>query len=336
MLDIVKSYTLYLNTRQANSGNSNNCTFIFTPAITLTNTMNRFVISTPFIEIPYSFSQVNVNNNVLGYTYVDNQGGGITFNRTITIPIGNYNINQLITQFIASLLTDIYIGKPTSTITTSSFLISYNSATGLTTFFILPTLGYTITITLKFSTSFVLGLMFGFNATNDVFGTAVKLTSPNKVNCNPITSIYLRSDSLKFQSNFEAVISPYENSDIIAKIPVTTLPNSIIYFRSEIKSIISNKELPSLNLYLSDNLSTTFTLDMSGLPYGVMIQIDEVQLKPTNAFQDKLGSGILAPPIDLIQQRDSILEELIIKKEKLEKEIQSSKENNRLEVDNLK
>jgi hypothetical protein len=276
---------------------------------------------------------VNANNNTLSYTYVDNQGGGHTLNRTITIPIGNYNINQLITQFITSLLTDIYIGIPTSTLSTSNFLISYNSATGLTTFYMAA--AFTITITLKFSTSFVLGLMFGFNATNVIFGTAVKLTSPNKVNCNPITSIYLRSDSLKFQSNFEAVISPYENSDIISKIPVTTLPNSIIYFRSEVKSMISNKELPSLNLYLSDNLSTTFTLDMSGLPYGIMIQIDEVQLKPTNAYQDKLGLGIMNPPTDLIQQRDSILEDLITKKEKLEKEIQSSKEKNRAEVENL-
>ena len=34
---------------------------------------------------------------------------------------------------------------------------------------------------------------------------------------NPITSVYIRSDTLKFQSNYEAIVQTYQNSDILAK-----------------------------------------------------------------------------------------------------------------------
>ena len=72
-MEIIKSYTLYFNTREANVGTSNNCTFIFTTPIVLTNTNNRFLISTPMIELPYSFSQVNDTNQNLPYTVILNQ-----------------------------------------------------------------------------------------------------------------------------------------------------------------------------------------------------------------------------------------------------------------------
>ena len=149
---------------------------------------------------------------------------------------------------------------------------------------------------------------------------------------NPITSVYILSESLKFQNNYEAIVQTYQNSDVVAKIPVTTLPNSIIYYRNESKSMISNKFLPSLNLYVSDNLSTSYTLDLQGVNYGISLQIDEVQLKPTNAYQDQIGAAIVAPPKQLIQQRDNLLRDLLTQKEQLEREIMERKEQNQTEV----
>ena len=149
---------------------------------------------------------------------------------------------------------------------------------------------------------------------------------------NPITSVYIRSDSLKFQNNYEAIVQTYQNSDVIAKVPITTLPNSIIYFRNDQKSMISNKFIPDLNLYVSDNLSTTYTLDMQGVNYGICIQFDEVQLKPTNAYKDSLGAPVLAPPQALIHERDRLLDDLLSQREKLEKEIEEQKRLNQQEV----
>ena len=330
-MDVIKQYTLYLNTREANSGTSNNCTWRFTTPIVLTNTNNRFVISTPMVELPYSFSQVNTTNYSLPYTYTDSTGVRNFSSTTMNIPEGNYNINQLQTQLISSLVADIAIHWVGSTIVATNFNFTYSPQTGFTTMS-MSGLAFTVTIVLKFSISYVLGIMNGFPQADQTFGTAVVLTSPNKVMCNPITSVYIRSDTLKFQNNFEAIVQTYQNSDIVAKIPVTTLPNSIIYYRNDQKSMISNKFLSDLNLYVSDNLSTSYTLDLQGVNYGIAIQIDEVSMKPNNSYQDKLDIGAPAPPKELIQERDNLLRDLLGQREKLEQEIAERKQANQAEV----
>jgi hypothetical protein len=332
-MEIIKSYSLYLNTREANVGNSNNCTFFLTTCpITLTNANNRFLISTPMIELPYSFSQVNTSNYNLPYTYTDTNGGGHTFtSTTMNIPIGNYNITQLQAQLVTSLVANIQLNLPGSTLTANNFVCTYLAQTGKTTMTMSSSgISYTVTITLQFSKAYVLGIMNGFPQVNQTFGTNIILVSPNKVMVNPITSVYLRSDTLKFQTNTEAVVALYANSDILAKIPVTTLPNSIIYYRNDYKALITNKEITELNLYVSDNLSTNFTLDMQGVNYGIMVQIDEVSIKPNNAYRDKVELAPLEMPHSLLEERDQLLRELINKKEKLEKEILDAKEANQM------
>ena len=324
-MEIIKTYSLYLNSRQATNGTPNNCTFVFSTPLSLTNSENRFLISTPMLELPYSFSQVNSTNNVLPYTYTDTNGSGHSYSSSITIPIGNYSITALQSQFVLSLITDIYVKIPTSTISTTNFVVTYSQQTGLTLFYIVG-LSYTVTIVLQFSQSYVLGIMFGFPQTNQTFGTAVKLTSPNKVQVNPITSVYLRSETLRFECNYEAVISPYTNSDVIAKVPVTTLPNSIIYYRNDQKYIISNKVLSDLNLYWSDNLSDKYFLDLQGVNYGINLLLEEVQLKPTNAYKDRLPEGIVQIPKSIKEQRDALVEELISEKERIQKELKELSE----------
>lgn len=330
-MNIVKSYCLYLNSREANNGTPDNCNFILTTPLTLSNSNNRFAISTPMIELPYSFSQVNNTNNALPYSYSDTRAGGHSYtDGVLIIPNGNYNINQLLTQLISSLILDIYIHIPSSTLSTNNFLFQYSSQTGLVTFYM--SAAYTVTITLKFSLSEVLGIMLGFSQTNETFGTAIKLTSKNKVMCNPITSVYLRSDSFKFRDNYEAVITSWNNSDIVAKIPINTLPNSIIYYRNDVKSIINNTSISIINLYLSDNLSITYSLNMNGVNYGCMLQIDEIEYKQTNAFKDKIEySSTPAVPKELLDERDEILKQLLIKKEKLEKEVEEKKKKKKVE-----
>jgi hypothetical protein len=279
------------------------------------------------IELPYSFSQVNSTNNALFYRYVDSTG--VTINTSVIIPTGNYNILNLNIQIIASLVSSLNAnGK---VITIDKFTFTYNSNTGLNTL-VMSGLAFTATITLKFAQSFVLGIMLGFPASDFSFGTALSLVSPNKVFCNPITAVYLRSETLKFQSNYEAIVDKYTNSDVLAKIPVTTLPNSIIYFRTQDKYLISNKFIPEINFYLSDNLSTTYQLDMQGLNYGINILIEEVQIKDFNSYKDKLDYGEIKMPKELVQKRDNLLTDLIKRKQELEDEIKSRKEGNKQET----
>jgi len=106
---------------------------------------------------------------------------------------------------------------------------------------------------------------------------------------------------------------------------VPTLPNSWIYYRSEIKQMLSNFEIAALNFYWSDNLDEAYFLDLNGLPYGLQVTVDEVQLKPTNEGRDKIAAATVALPQSLVQERDKVLDELIATKQRLEKEIEEAK-----------
>jgi hypothetical protein len=324
-MEIVKSYNLYLNSRQATSGGtSNNCTFNINPAITLSNRANRFMISIPFLEVPYSFNQLSAKYNTLGYTFTDGAG---TFNSTFTIAVGNYNITQAITAFIAAINKSILIQRPSWSLTAIS--LTYNSSTNYCTFIISAV---STSITLKFSSNYVMGLMFGFPPTDQIFSNLITLTSTQKVLVNPVNAIFLRSDTLKFGSAFEAVVSPYSQADILARVPVPTLPNSWIYYRSEIKQILSNFEIAALNFYWSDNLDEAYFLDLNGLPFGLQVTIDEVQLKPNNEGQDKIAMPTVALPQSLVQERDKVLDDLIATKKRLEKEIEEAKRKKKTET----
>jgi hypothetical protein len=318
-MEIIRSYNLYLNSRQANiGGNSNNVTFNCNPAITLSNRANRFLISIPYMEVPYSFNQLSASFNTLGYTFTDGTG---TYNDTLVFPVGNYNINQWLATFLDVLNKSIVTHRPSWSLT--ALQATYNPATGRVTF--VCTAAAT-TIVFKLSANYVIALMLGFPQANQTVSNTSFLTSINKVCANPVNAIFLRSDSLKFSSSYEAVVGPYQQADILARVPVPTLPNSWIYYRGEVKQMLSNTEISTINLYWSDNLDPQYILDLNGLPYGLQITIDEIQLKPTNAFQDQVGQATkIALPAPLVAERERTLKELNEMRAKLEADIEGAK-----------
>jgi hypothetical protein len=318
-MEIVKTYTLYLNSRQATiGGNSNNCTFNINPAITLSNRANRFLVSIPFLEVPYSFNQLSSVYNTLNFTFTDGSG---TFNSSLTLPVGNYNITNAISAFLAAINKAIVVNRPFWSFT--AITLAYNANTNYCTF-ILSAVG--TTITLRFSQNYVMALLFGFPQADQTFSNLSNLTSVNKVLANPVNAIFLRSDSLKFSYSFEAVVSSYQQADVLARIPVPTLPNSWIYYRNDGKQMLSNTEITSLNFYWSDNLNEAYFMDLNGLPFGLQIVFDEVQLKPNNAGQDLIDNPKVALPASLVQERDKVLEDLIQTKKKLEEDIRLARE----------
>jgi hypothetical protein len=171
----------------------------------------------------------------------------------------------------------------------------------------------------------VLAVCFGFPQTNQTFSSTA-LTSSNKINVNPVSAIYLRSDTLKFSTSFEAIVAPYTQADILVKIPVPTLPNTIIHYRGDQKQMLSNTEISSLNFYWTDNLDTGFNpIDLRGLNYGIYLTFSEVQIKETNEGKDKIGSAGVAVPQSLLDARDQAVLDLIETKKKLEKEVENAK-----------
>ena len=326
-MEIIKTYSLYLNSRFAtyqSSGNSNNITYNINPAITLSNNQNRFLVCCETCEIPYSFNQISSAYNTLQYTF-NNTVGSDTYNSSLIIPVGNYNVNNLISTFTSLLIADVNLKRPALSFTSANLAITYNSNTTLITFAVLGI--STISFTLKFSLNYVLAVCFGFPETNQTFSQSVILTSINKINVNPVSAIYLRSDTLKFSTSFEAIVAPYTQADILVKIPVPTLPNTIINYRGDQKQMLSNVEISSLNFYWTDNLDTGFNpIDLRGLNYGIYLTFSEVQIKPNNAGLDKLTAEGVGVPKSLIDSRDKLLQELLETKLKLEKEVADAQE----------
>ena len=107
-----ESFQIYLNSSNADNINNNSFSFSYIlPNLEIADG-NYIYLSVQYANIPYSFYNINSNNNVLNYTLN-------SVNYTITISPGNYNITQLITT-LKTLM--------------SGFTITYSSITIKITF----------------------------------------------------------------------------------------------------------------------------------------------------------------------------------------------------------
>ena len=105
-----ESFQIYLNSSNADIVSNNSYNFIL-PNLEIADG-NYIYLSVQYANIPYSFYNINLTNNILYYTLN-------SVNYTIAITPGNYNITQLIT-FLKSNM--------------SGFTITYNSMTNKITF----------------------------------------------------------------------------------------------------------------------------------------------------------------------------------------------------------
>jgi hypothetical protein len=259
-------------------------------------------------EIGYSFNQLNSDWVTLTISYNGTP-------KTLTFTIGNYNAPQLATELITQIVAS-GLG-----LLSTNFNIVYDSTRAKFSFQMVGT--GSNPMVLNFQNNVVLGTMFGGSTTTPLTFTTTAVYSPNKINVNPITSIFIRSNSITTSTSYEQVNTPFKVSNILAKIPVPLLPNSIIYFRNDFSTeLITNMTISNLNLFVSDNLSNN-VLDLSGVNYGLQIVIDEI-VNPDLFKQptDKISTA--NPTESLVSQRDQILNELMAKKMKLATQVKNN------------
>lgn len=304
-MNVIKTYQLYLNTKSADQGSSSNCTFIVNPPLVVSHTNNRFLMGVKMAEVPYSFNQLNSEWVNLSISYNGTP-------RNITLTQGNYNANQLSTELITQIVAS-GLG-----LLSTNFNITYDATRAKYTFQMVGTGANPMV--LNFASNAVLGTMFGM-PTNLTF-TTTAVISTNKINVNPVTSIYIRSNTIKTAATYEEINTPFKTSNILAKIPVPLLPNSIIYFRNDFSTeLIANQTIDTINLFVTDNLSNN-TLDMSGVNYGVMLVVEEIIL-PEAQETDKVAT--VGANDSLTAQRDTLLNELMAKKLRLQAELNAKK-----------
>ena len=284
MADIyVEQKIVILDSKNAvkNNGTFNSdVVFNFTGILTDDPNIKEIHVAVQNAQIPMSFYNVNVYNNILQITY-----NSLPY--TITLTRGNYNSNTLITeitsQLAGQLITDITI-----TISSVTGIIKLVRSGGLN-FTILST--GTINKTLGFAT--------GTNYTS----VAGILNAPFPLNLLGLLKLKIASLELSTY-NFDS--SVLGNLNIIATIPIEAGTFGLIQYDNfaNIQSLINNKSLDGfdLQIYGDDNNLVNF----NGIDWNIVLlfSITRERKKVTNTqFSD-----IVQPIMQLIDLQTQVLQ----------------------------
>jgi len=176
-------------------------------------------------QFPVSFYIIDDTDNILYYTE-----GGVS--KSITITIGNYNGNQMVSALNAGFTTN-----------GSSITTSLNSQNGLLSFIITGGISYTF-----LSTSTIKKLL-GFET--DITSSTI-ITMPYQLNLLGKKKIFINSNNLKNSAFTSKSLSSVQT---IATIPVDQPPYSMINYTSVSdleKNILFNRSLDVLDIQIVD------------------------------------------------------------------------------------
>jgi hypothetical protein len=309
-LTIVNTYNLFLSSANRSEGIPQNFSVSLIKPITLTNPNNWLTVRVGSAEIPYVFKLINSLNNIISYQLVRNS---VTYNDTITIETGNYNILTLIAEFKTKLVTSI---QTLSSWDASSILsFTYNRNTGKVTFSMVGTDSIATTLTILSASNVMyrcLGVTTGFSFGYTDPSTRTDSISTQNVNVSQNTALYIRSESLTQTSNQENIVGLPEYSDILAKIQIGVQPQSIILWTNstDLEIDITNKILDRINIYLGD--SSLYEVDMGNLDWTLRLTINEWSYKSDSHHADRAINlrSSQEDTTELIKEREKIVKRL--------------------------
>lgn len=225
-------------------------------------------------QIPFSFYNINVYNNILKYS-VD----GLPTIYTITLIRGNYNSNSLITElqneFIANSHTDI--------------TIAISSITGCLTI-----TKITGSLTLLYIDSTVLKVL-GFLVSQDYTSTLGILNAPFPLNLLGTLKLRIASDTLQ-TNNLDSSVGGSFN--ILATIPIESSNFGIILFDNiaNTQSLLDNKFLDSFDIKILDDDNNLINFNNVG--WSISLLIHKVKKRTNNTNTD--FKSIITPLFNLI------------------------------------
>jgi len=232
----------------------------------------RLLLFLKKVFLPFSFYTLSSSqkNNILDITET-NSSGSITY--FITIPDGNYNINDLIIT-IKSLL-------EATTQKNFKYTITYNKSTGKVSFKILSGTSPT-NATLLFSSGgnskFSVRNILGFNETDVSFTTSSSTTSQKIVDmADGLDSIHIKSNLVG--SNIRSTNA--EGGELLL-VPVDLEPFSIIYFDEgglPFKHLLSQENIKRIEIKMTD--ANDNIIDFNQIPYTLILQVEFV-FNPSN------------------------------------------------------
>jgi hypothetical protein len=337
----VMNYTYHISSSERSSGSNTNFNINFSQIVNLLAKKGMFQIIFNSAQIPFTFYQMNNISNLNVISVTTTYPGSSPVNGTITINQGNYTPYTLLTELQNELYNFCYTYggfKPV-------FACSYNPTLGYLTLGIsavgpAPTSG-TVSIQLNFASSpnILTGGFFGISTTaptNMLFSvtyvssspsTTVSATSTQPCVLNPINYLLIRS-SLKQYRNREFITIQDDVSDIVYKVPITTVQSSWInYYQTSEPLYIVDNSIQSINFYLTSNLSYT-PINLQNIPWAFSFTIREVIRPDYEAINSALVGNITKPIHEeedeeerrlLEMEKEKQLQRLELYKKKLEK-----------------
>lgn len=213
-------------------------------------------------QIPFSFYNINVYNNILKYSI-----NGLSTIYTITLTRGNYNANTLITElqnkFIANSHTDITIaissitGCLTITKTTGSLILLFTGSTVLKVLGFLTTQNY-----------------------NSILGI---INSPFPLNLLGTLKLRIASDTLQ-TNNLDSSVGG--NFNILATIPIESSNFGVILFDNiaNTQSLLDNKYLDSFDIKIIDDDNNL--INFNNISWSLSLLIHKVKKRTNNTNTD--------------------------------------------------
>lgn len=219
---------------------------------------HMFVVSVVDVQIPYSFTIINTRNNRY---WVNNQ--------LFTIDSGNYNINELIDKLKAN--------HP-------SLTFQYSEVNNKLT------VSAATQFTMKndpMTQPFLRMLGFRF----DEYQGSTTYTSDSVVNLSGYNAIYLFSNITSFAVDSFAK----RGSNVLCKIPVTGVSNSIIFFQNpmNLKQVVNSGNLNELKVQLLDPFYSP--LNLNYVDWSITVQIEKVESKHGDPESKPVVEQTVAP-----------------------------------------
>jgi hypothetical protein len=249
MASHIETFQIHLSSQNADKiidGNNCNVEF-YLPVIEIPSNYHIYA-SVQHAVIPFTFYNVNSTNNILQInTFNDSIPLGV--DRTFTIPIGNYNVNNLM-AVLSNQLSFL------------SFAITYNSVNNTYTF-------SNSLYNFKFYSSSTCLSLLGFLNQENV-SSNFTMTSNRAVNLAPIRCICISSNLKTNNINKTSV----NNSSILCSIPINTQPYSIITYMNQnnFKVNTFTNVISTLSIKLADQ--TGHLLDLNGANWTITLQFE--------------------------------------------------------------
>lgn len=326
MAYVINSYNLFLSSTKRTAGDSNAFETALYRPLGLTSPNNWFTVRVGSAEIPYVFTLINPSNSTIDFTLIRNS---ITYNGSLTLTSGNYNILTLLTELktrLGAAVTALSGWDPTTL-----FSFTYDRSSGKATLSILGTDSIATTITISNNSPVFLrclGFITSFSFSYSTPTVRVNATSSQNVNVSQNTAVYIRSDSLLQSTNIENIVVDNEVSNILAKIQINSSPQSYILWTNpiDLETKINNRVIDTLSLYLGS--STAYKLDLGNLDWSLRLTVKEwtrdhsqqdlaVNMLPSNAASQE---GLQ----NLIGERDKAVKRLMKLRDKINSRITSN------------